>query len=90
MQTIYKIERITDSDNNDKLDGRYPLRIGRRCSPILYGCGYIADLVYQPLDTDDYRGILRTSRVENIEHNNEYMIITTLNSIYYLRRSEDK
>lgn len=89
MQTIYKIERITEKDNNDKLDGRYPMRIGRRCSPVLYGVGYIADLVYQPLDTDDYHGMLRTSKVESIEHTDTHMIITTMNSVYYLVRLEE-
>lgn len=80
---LHTIKRITDLDGNDRLDGRYPIRIGRRGKLILNGCGYPMVVEYHPRENEDYKGYLRTSIVEDIEFEHGITKITTLNSIYY-------
>jgi hypothetical protein len=87
----FEIIRITELDDSDRLDGRYPSRIGRRGDIYLHGCGLPMLISYTPRDGEDYRGTLRTSLVQHIDISNETLSneiykITTLNSIYYLRR----
>jgi hypothetical protein len=80
---LHTIKRITDLADNDRLDGRYPIRIGRRCKLILNGCGYPMLLEYHPRENEDYKGYLRTSIVEDIEAVNGITKIITQTSIYY-------
>jgi hypothetical protein len=89
MSTYFEIVKITDKKGNDRLDGRYPLRSGRRCKPLLYGCNNVCFLEYYPREGEDYFGTLRTSLVEEIESKNGELKITTLNSIYYLKELAD-
>jgi hypothetical protein len=80
---LYTIKRITNLSGLNRLDGRYPLRIGRRCKLILNGCGYSMVIEYCPRENEDYKGYLRSSIVEDIEAANGMTKITTQNSIYY-------
>lgn len=87
---LYEIDKITDTEGNDRLDGRYPLRIGRRFEffrPIVRGVPMI--LEYNPRDGEDYCGTLRTSTVQDIQIDNDdhSYKITTINTIYYFKRS---
>ena len=64
---MYKITRITDRDGNDRLDGRYPIRIGctgdivflKKGCPLLFGYSMDAQ-------GNEKTGTLRTSGVEDI------------------------
>ena len=78
---IYEIVKITDRDGNDRTDGRYPLRIGRKCKPCICGPKGPAFLQYlPPID-----GTVKASRIESLENNNKYLTITTRNSVYHLK-----
>ncbi len=84
----YKIKRITDLYGNDRTDGRYPLRIGRRFS---FGLGdpmltCQMSICYRPYSNDDYKGTLRTTTVTKIDEINDEMIVKTFNSIYYFKK----
>lgn len=84
---IYIITKITDLNGNDRIDGRYPLRIGRRCA---FGLGepspnMIMAICYRPRQNDDYAGTLRTSIVKKVQHIENGIIVTTQNSIYYFK-----
>jgi hypothetical protein len=85
MEGLFEIIRITDRNGNDRTDGRYPLRIGRRCKLHLYGCDVPAMIEYVPRENEEYDGTLRTSTVEDLEAANGIHKITTRNSIYYLK-----
>lgn len=85
MSNLFEIIKITDRNDNDRLDGRYPLRIGRRCRPQFYGCGYPVAIEYIPRDGEDYYGTLHTSKAEEIEASNGIHKVTTKNSIYYFK-----
>ena len=85
MEDLFEIVRITDKDGIDRTDGRYPLRIGRRCKLHIYGCDIPALFEYVPRENEDYHGVLRTSRVEEVEVSEGIHKITTMNSIYYLK-----
>lgn len=85
MNGLFEIAKITHKDGTDRIDGRYPIRIGRRCRLHLNGCGYVAHLEYIPKHGEDYSGMLRTSVVEDIEATVGVHKITTMNSIYYLQ-----
>jgi len=90
---LYTITRITDTNGNDRLDGRYPIRIGRRGKLILNGIGYMMIFDYRARENEDYQGYLKTSIVINQEIVSENGVntikVTTLNSIYYLQQSEN-
>lgn len=81
---LYRITSITDLDGNDRLDGRYPLRIGRTfrfCQPPKVGsCLFIA--YEKNADGSPYPGIFRTSRVSHLFFDNDSIVATTYNSIY--------
>jgi hypothetical protein len=87
----YIIKRITDKNDIDRTDGRYPLRIGRRFKFYeLPYAGNVMYLEYQPRDGENYSGCLRTSLVEDVfasmPIDNEYkpyVTVQTKNSIYY-------
>lgn len=88
MINCYKITAITDREGNPRLDGRYPLRIGRYCDePAAYigaamGVYYIANA-----DDSDYSDkMLTTSKVVRICYDINQITITTLNSIYHFEK----
>ncbi len=88
---IYIIKRITDHAGNDKTEGRYPLRIGRRFA---FGLGepshgMIMAICYRPRQNDDYSGTLHTSVVQKVAHNGDELIVTTKNSIYYFQEEKE-
>lgn len=85
MNGLFEIVKITHKDGTDRIDGIYPIRIGRRGILHLNGCGQVAYLEYVPRDNEDYSGVLRTSIVEDLEASNGIHKITTMNSIYYLK-----
>lgn len=88
---IYIITKITDHDGNDKTEGRYPLRIGRRFA---FGLGdpspnMIMAICYRPRQNDNYSGTLRTSVVQKIIRNEDKIIVTTKNSIYHFQEEKE-
>lgn len=82
---LYEIIKITDKNGKDRTDGRYPLRIGRRCKVHLKNQAF---LEYKPRLKESYNGTLRTSNIENYEGKDGILKITTMNSIYYLKKLE--
>ena len=86
---LHTIKKITDLEGNDRLDGRYPLRTGRRGRLILNGCGCPMIIEYHPRENEDYKGYLHTSSVEEIEAANYTTKVTTRNSIYYFEEVLD-
>lgn len=85
---IIKIEKITDYHGNDRLDGRYPSRIGMygRIIPTTVKEGN--RLVIQYLSWPDllpYRGVFTTSTIRNVQKDISVFQIKTRNSIYTLR-----
>lgn len=83
---MFKIVKITDKQGNDRTDGRYPLRIGRKCN-IDFENLYISlpmSIEYAPDAGEDYRGILHTSNLIDYGYINNQFVAKTLNSIYYL------
>ena len=81
----YKITSITHLDGTPRMDGRYPLRVGRVCSflyePATDQCMYLNWI--RNSDGSAYSGYLRTSLVKQIErHADGTLIITTCNSVY--------
>lgn len=87
---IYLITKITDLEGNDRVDGRYPLRIGRRCA---FGLGepspnMIMAICYRPRQSDDYAGTLHTSVVQKIQRIENGIIVTTKNSVYHFKEEK--
>lgn len=87
---IYIIKKITDHNGNDKVEGRYPLRIGRR---LAFGLGepspnMIMAICYRPCKNDDYSGTLHTSIVQKVQRIEHGMIVTTKNSIYHFEEEK--
>jgi hypothetical protein len=80
---LHTIKKITDLEGNDRLDGRYPLRIGRRGRLLLNGCGCSMAFEYYPRGNENYKGYLQTSTVTDLEAANYITKVTTRNSIYY-------
>jgi hypothetical protein len=89
MNKLFEIIKITHKDGTDRTDGRYPIRIGRRCELYIFDIGFSASFVYIPRDGEDYHGLLRTSRVEKVEIFDDIHKITTMNSVYYLKELLD-
>lgn len=88
---IYIITKITDHNGNDKTEGRYPLRIGRRFA---FGLGeparnMVMAICYRPRQNDDYSGTLHTSVVQKVIHDGDKIIVTTKNSIYYFQEEKE-
>ena len=95
--TIYKLTSITNLDGTNRLDGRYPLRIGRTCRlferPIVGQCLYI-EWISNADGTPYPSRYTRTSLVRHVEwqyaraenamdwQNVSRIIVTTCNSIY--------
>lgn len=86
LTTYYKITRITDRNEKDRKDGRYHMRIGRRCKfvfdPVV---GDPMLLEYCPRDGEDYTGILRTSTVGWFQLSlfDDEFVVVTKNSIWH-------
>ena len=83
---LVKIEKITHKDGTDRLDGRYPLRIGRIATIHNLNVDEVVFIEYSPNKDDDYKGVLRTSLLQKYEVSKDYVIIETLNSVYHLKR----
>lgn len=84
---MYIITKITDLMGNNRVDGRYPLRIGRKFA---FGLGKPSlfcqmAICYRPRQEDTYQGTLYTSTVGKIEDKGNMMIVTTQNSVYYFQ-----
>lgn len=77
-----KLTSITYKDGTPRTDGRYPLRVGRTCT-LYYQIGTVM-LIYWCKDQngENYRGVLRTSRVEKEAKEDGKLIIETMNTIY--------
>lgn len=86
--TYYKIARITNLYENDRKDGRYPQRIGRRFKFLFEPePDNVMMLTYCPRNREDYEGVLRTSRVKYIQTSLfGDLTIGTKNSIYYFEK----
>lgn len=85
LDELFEIVKITDKDDNDRTDGRYPLRIGRRCRLHIYGCGASMMIEYVPREKETYGGRLHTSIVQELEASGGIHKITTNNSVYYFK-----
>lgn len=83
---MYKITKITDRDGNDRLDGRYPIRIGCIGDVGFLKKGYPLLFEYS-LDAkgNEKTGTLKTSAVVRIEIEARHSVLTTLNSVYTLQ-----
>lgn len=92
MSEVYRIVNIRDAKTKEtRVDGRYPIRIGRTCyrpEPIVgvpLIIGYIANA-----DGSDYAGFfLRTSLVVNYLESGNKLTVETVNSIYEFEKVED-
>ncbi len=83
---IYKIVKITHPNGEDRLDGRYPLRIGRKFRFYMnqVEIGNYAVLEYTPDYDDKYIGYLTTSMVRELRlDDNGNGVLITRNSLYY-------
>lgn len=93
----YKIERILHSGSKglrraDRLDGRYPMRLGRtvdlELKNITVGESLYLKYIKDP-DGSDYHGILRTSKVVDFNvvysESGDWIKIEILNSIFILQ-----
>ena len=92
---IFEITSITDHEENPKLEGRYPLRIGRTCKKPEAKCGYRAVIEYlKNSDGSDYSNrCLLTSTVKEIftieNTKKTIIIIETQNSRYKFLKVEN-
>jgi hypothetical protein len=87
----YKIIGITHKDGTPRIDGRYPLRIGRICEKPKAHIGNPMIINYiTKADGTDYQGYsLRTSRVTGIGESEYRIQIETMNSIYEFERVKE-
>jgi len=85
IRGLFEITKITDKNGVDRTDGRYPLRLKRRCRLYILGCDAPLLAEYAPRDDENYGGTLRTSLVEQLEAFQGVWKITTLNSVYYFK-----
>lgn len=84
---IFESYRIIDiigiKENKTRVDGRYPLRIGRTCKkpePIVGKSMYLEYL--KDVDGSDYKKFLMTSLVTDFTENDGIIKVRTLNSEY--------
>lgn len=81
---LYKIDRITDLAGHDRLDGRYPQRIGRE--------GYIMPLVMgQPMAfvyAEPYAGTLVTTQISAFLPAPRGLKVWTKGGIYHFAEVE--
>lgn len=90
----YKVIAINHLDGKPRTEGRYPLRIGRRCTFFFFPeegcCLYIHWLTDR--DGSRYDGVMRTSLVQNVSKKMDVLRVQTQNSIYIfqcLRNTEN-
>ena len=86
---MYVIKAIRDKNGRDRTDGRYPLRIGRRCL-IRAAIGEQAGIQYCPREEEEYKGILFTSKVDDIVIQEDAIIVCTMNSIYMFQLENER
>ena len=85
---MYRIIDIT-KDGATRTDGRYPLRIGCVVEILVIDIGFPMILKYTVAARGNGKsGYLQTSRIVKIESDPELnnMVVTTLNSIYTLKK----
>lgn len=74
--------------NETRTDGRYPLRIGSMVdflfTPVVGGAMYLSYICDN--QGNDKEGVLRTSIVTKITESETEVIVTTVNSVYYLEK----
>ena len=90
MKGTYKILSILHrASREERLDGRYPLRIGRVCriDHIEVGKGMFLDYLYDA-DGTPYNGMLHTSKVLRFTKEGNCLLVETRNSIYVLEVME--
>ena len=90
MDRTYKILSILHRPSREeRLDGRYPLRIGRVCriGQIEVGKAMFLDYLYDA-DGTPYNGTLRTSKVLKFTKEENHLLVETRNSIYVLEVME--
>lgn len=90
METTYRIVKVTDHEEKDKTDGRYPLRVGRLCKkPVVKENRPMILFYLENADGSDYGGkMLVTSNIEKAEETDETLEVTTRNSVYYFKKIE--
>lgn len=88
MET-YRVVSITDRKGNPRIEGRYPLRVGRMCKKPTprNGDAMMIEWLAQP-DGTPYVGMIVTSTVIGFktEDRGKYIEVTTRNSIYTFER----
>lgn len=88
MET-YRVVSITDRKGNPRIEGRYPLRVGRMCKKPTprNGDAMMIEWLAQP-DGTPYVGMIVTSTVIGFktEDRGKYIEVTTKNSIYTFGR----
>lgn len=88
MET-YRVVSITDRKGNTRIEGRYPLRVGRMCKKPTprNGDAMMIEWLAQP-DGTPYVGMIVTSTVIGFktEDRGKYIEVTTRNSIYTFER----
>lgn len=90
----YRIVEITGNDGYPRIDGRYPLRIGRICEepkPIL-GIPLIVRYLRERDGSDYSNRTLCTSRVINSDvlNSGERIIVKTINSRYVFDKCQEE
>lgn len=92
MET-YRVVSITDRKGNPRIEGRYPLRVGRMCKKPTprNGDAMMIEWLAQP-DGTPYVGMIVTSTVIGFktEDRGKYIEVTTRNSIYTFERVREK
>lgn len=84
---MYRIEKITDVDDNERIDGRYPLRKCCIINLIHLAIGDVMRLEYvKDNQGNDKSGYLHTSTVEDYEEYDNRTTVYTINSVYYLKK----
>jgi len=82
---MYKIEKITDKEGNERTDGHYPNRKGSTVELFHLRLDDSMILGYRKDNQGNNKGgLLSTSIVEGFSKYNNTVKIETMNSIYYL------
>lgn len=84
---MYRIEMITGTDGNERMDGRYPLR--KRCTGNIYYLKAGNIMIFEYItdnEGNEKQGYLRTSIVDDYEDYGTGVTVYTMNSVYYLKK----
>jgi len=84
---MYRIESITGSDDNERTDGRYPLRKG--CTVDIWYLNINEPMMLSYIkdnEGNEKRGYLRTSVIDDYEEYDNGVTVYTMNSVYYLKK----